>query len=269
MKIDIEGVMVDNITKDIALRKIEEFVSTNQPHLIVTTYSEFVVFAHSDPEYKKILNNAALSLADGVGVLWAAKFLSLKANSKLHAAWQVVYTGASLVFNPGYSRTVLSEKISGSRFIWDIATLAEQKGFTLGLVGGFDEVAVITKKKLELKFPSLKVSIAESPQTFTDSVQKIAASNTDILLFAYQPPKQEKWLAEHLDLLNVKVAMGVGGTFDYIAGKRVKVPVFMQRVGLEWLWRLITQPWRIKRMWNAIAVFIAIVYNYKVKQQVL
>jgi N-acetylglucosaminyldiphosphoundecaprenol N-acetyl-beta-D-mannosaminyltransferase len=94
-------------------------------------------------------------------------------------------------------------------------------------------------------------------------IKEINDSNSDILLIAYSPPKQEQWLYENIQKLNVKMAMGLGGTFDYIAGKQVLPPNFMHQMGLEWLWRLITQPWRIKRIWNAVPVFIWKIYKYK------
>jgi N-acetylglucosaminyldiphosphoundecaprenol N-acetyl-beta-D-mannosaminyltransferase len=235
---------------------------------LVTAYSEFIVFAQNDPQYQQVLNNADLSLPDGIGILWAAKYLSLSAKNKLQAVWQVVYTGASLIFNPGYCRTVLSEQVTGRKLVWDIAKLAAENDFSLALAGGIDGVANGAAERLKSKFPNLKINLALSdfPEFNGDVAQKIQASNSDILLIAYQPPKQEKWLAQNLSKLNVKVAMGLGGTFDYLAGKRAEAPGLIHHMGIEWLWRLITQPWRVKRIWNAIVVFIRTVYRNKVNK---
>ncbi|MBI3952373.1 MAG: WecB/TagA/CpsF family glycosyltransferase [Candidatus Doudnabacteria bacterium] len=269
MKVDIAGVLVDNISKEETLKKIDEFVSSGNPHLIVTTYSEFIVYASRDSSYKKVLNSADLSLPDGIGILWAAKLLKLKVKSEklkvLECLWQVIYSGASIIFKPSFVRSEIKEQITGSRLIWDIARLASEKGYSISLIGGEDGVGVLAGIELKKKFPELKINLIVSGNTFDDQLAGgIAGSNSDILLIAYSPPKQETWLAQNLSKLNVKVALGLGGTFDYIAKKRPKSPDFMHYMGLEWLWRLITQPWRIKRMWNAIPVFIAIVYSYKV-----
>ncbi|MGE5298165.1 MAG: HAD-IA family hydrolase [Acidobacteriaceae bacterium] len=269
-KIDVAGVNVDNITKQEALSKIESFVASGKPHLVTTVYSEFVVFARFNSEYRDALNSADLSLPDGVGILWAAKFLSLpltfssKFLKTLQAVFQLKLTLTSLIFYPSYCRTVIKEQISGSRFVWDIAGLCAKNNFSLGLVGGFDKVAEEAAKKLQEKFPQLKVSLALSGAKFDQSlVDRIKASSADILLIAYQPPQQELWLKQNLNKLNVKVAMGLGGTFDYLAGKRRASPPAFHALGLEWLWRLVTQPWRLKRMMNALPGFIFFVFRYK------
>lgn len=268
MKTDIAGVLVDNISKSEVLQKIDEFVAQGSSHQIVTTYSEFVVFASRDLEYLAVLNQADLSLPDGSGILWAAKYLSLNASHAFEAFVQVIWTGASLIFAPSYVKSIIREKISGSQLIWDIAKLAAEKNYSLALVGGGDSVAALSARALKAKFPTLRVNLAISGGKPFDeqTAREIAESNSDILLIAYQPPAQEKWIAANLSKLNVKVAMGVGGTLDYLSGKRVPAPTMFTSLGLEWLWRLISQPWRWKRMWNAIPVFISIVYNYKLNQ---
>jgi N-acetylglucosaminyldiphosphoundecaprenol N-acetyl-beta-D-mannosaminyltransferase len=267
MKINVAGVFVDDLTKPEVLSKISQYVASGQPHLIVTTYSEFVVFAQNDPEYKKVLNEAAMSLPDGIGVLWAAKYLSLPAGNAIRALWQIVYTGASVIFNPGYVRSPIPEKITGSRLIWDIAELANNNGYTLALVGGENRAVTLASIKIKEKYPNLKLNSLGSDEKFDEQmVQKVAATNSDILLIAYQPPNQEKWLYNNLSRLNVKVAMGLGGTFDYLSGKRIPAPNFVHSLGLEWLWRLITQPWRLKRIWNAIVIYIFIIYKFKLNK---
>jgi N-acetylglucosaminyldiphosphoundecaprenol N-acetyl-beta-D-mannosaminyltransferase len=238
MKVDVAKVLVDNVTKEETISLIDEYIQSGKAHYIVTTYSEFVVFANRDQDYLEVLNKADLSLPDGIGVVWAGNFLS---GSK-----------------------VIKEKISGSKLIWDIAKQALEKNYSLALVGGQNSVAEQSAHALRMRFPNLKINLALSDRPFDRSTaQEIAKSNSDILCIAYAPPKQEKWMAENLSQLNVKVAIGLGGTFDYLAGKRRQSPDWMSNIGLEWLWRLITQPWRVKRIWNAIVVFPIIVFKYK------
>ena len=255
---------MDNVSKEETLKIIKEFVQSGKPHLVVTAYSEFIVFAQKDENYGKVLNRADLSLPDGIGILWAAKYLELRITDYGLRIYYLLKTLLAIVFNPKYIRTVIKEQVTGSHLIWDIAYLASEENYSLALVGGQGSVAAITANELKKKFSNLKVNLVVSGNAFDDQlVGEIAASNSDILLIAYSPPKQETWLAENLQKLNVKVAMGLGGTFDYIAKKRPKAPRFMHYMGLEWLWRLITQPWRIKRIWNAVPVFVWKVYKYK------
>ncbi len=264
MKVDIAGVFVDAVTKSETLNKLDEFLQAQQPRLVVTVYSEFIVFASHEDTYKRVLNHADLSLADGFGILWAAKYLSLPVLNPLLELLRLMLNLSRALFDKAYFKTVLPEVITGSRLVWDIAKLAAEKNYSLALVGGFNGVALAASQKLLEHYPNLKFNLVLSPAAFDDSVaEQINRSNSDILLIAYSPPKQEMWLAENLGKLNVKVALGLGGTFDYLAGKRVPAPNFISRLGLEWLWRLLTQPWRIKRMWNAVPNFIWTTYRYK------
>jgi len=267
MKVDILGVQVDSVTKHQALERVLGFARSGQPHRVATVYSEFVVEAHDNPAYRALLNSADLALADGVGILWAAKFLSLPKRGDVLTFINWLGSLASIIIAPESLKTVLPEKISGSRLIWDIAEMAAMEGFSLALVGGIDGVAEKSALLLKEKFPGLKVSLAYGPPEFDRSVvQRISQSNSDILLIAYSALKQEPWLAENLSSLNVKVAMGLGGTFDYLAGKREAAPEWMYRLGLEWLWRLVTQPERAARMWRAVPVFSLLILQHKLKQ---
>lgn len=273
MKVDIVGVLIDNVTKQEAIENIDRFVRSAKSAYIVTPYSEMIVFASKDPKYKKVLNQANLSLPDGIGILWAAKYLSLPLYTKyfilntIQAFWQVICSGASLIFYPSYCRTVIQQRVTGSELVDDIAALAHEKNYSIALVGGFDSAAVEASIRLKQLFPNLKINLTIANKPFNgQTVEEIFQSNSDILLIAYSPPKQELWIAENLKNLNVKVAIGLGGTFDYLARKRIMAPRFMRSLGLEWLWRLVTQPWRIKRMWNAVPKFIWVVYRYKIKQ---
>lgn len=264
MKTNVAGVLVDNLSKREVLDAMDGLIRSGQNSYIVTPYSELILFAMKRPEYKNVLNQAAISIPDGIGVLWAAKFLSLPATNSLQVLAQLMYTLAAILFNPKYIRSVIKERITGSRLVYDIAALAAQHNYSLALVGGEGDVAKKAAEKLQALNPGLRVNLAVSDEEFNDQmVEKIAASNSDILLIAYSPPKQETWLSENIQKLNVKVGIGLGGTFDYLAQKRAPAPQFLHYIGLEWLWRLITQPYRIKRMWNAVPVFVWEVLRYK------
>lgn len=271
MKIDIAGVLVDKITKEQVINELDKIVRTDRSVYLVTAYSEMIIFAQRDETYKRILNNAFLTLPDGFGILWAAKFHSLQPIAyylqPLSAFFQLIYSLIRALFDKSYFRTVLPEVITGSRLIWDIAKLASEKNYSLALVGGTDSVAAQSANELKKVFPNLHINLTLSGDlAFNEkTVKEIAVSNSDILLIAYSPPRQEIWLSENLQALNVKVAIGLGGTFDYISGHKKSAPITVHKLGLEWLWRLITQPYRIKRIWNAVPVFVWKIYKYKVK----
>lgn len=262
MKIDVAGVNIDNLSKDEVLRKVDEFVESKEPHYIVTPYSEMIVFAQRDENYKNVLNHAGLALPDGIGILWAAKYLSLKSRH-----FSLLTSLAAIIFKPKYIRSVVREQITGSRFVYDLAKLAARKNYSLALVGGQGNVAAQASYELKKHFPNLNIKLAVSGRPFDDRIVKeIHDSNSDILLLAYSPPKQEVWMSRNYQNLNCSVTIGLGGTFDYLAGIRPSAPHFLRYLGLEWLWRLITQPWRIMRMWNAVPVFIWKVYRYKLRR---
>ena len=121
----------------------------------------------------------------------------------------------------------------------ELVKIAAEKGFTTGFLGGRDKVAEKSAECLKKKYPKLKVSfVSEEPE-------KIPAA--DILFVAFGAPKQEYWIAANLDKIPVRVTMGVGGAFDYISGRAPRAPRWIRDLGFEWLFRLIIQPWRIKR----------------------
>jgi len=152
------------------------------------------------------------------------------------------------------------EKIVGAGLILDIAKLARDNNLSVYLLGGYADTPKIVAEKLNATLYSNK-----NPGD-ASVIEDINESNPDILLVAYGPIKQEKWIYENLPkLTSVKLVIGVGGSFDYIAGKRLSPPKWMRKIGLEWLWRLITQPQRIKRIWQATFSLIYNVIKYKVR----
>lgn len=216
----ILGVKVDAHTRHEALERVDTLMHSSGQHLITTPNPEIVVAAQQDAEFCKILNQAALALPDGVGLMFAAWLLN----------------------HP------FQERIAGSDFVWDLARLAAKRGYTIQLMGGKVGVAQEAAKRLKIKVERLK----------------IVEANPDILLVALGHGKQEKWIVEHLqELPSVKIAMGVGGALDFIAGHVTRAPRLLRLLGLEWLWRLVRQPWRAPRIWRAVVVFSWLVLRAK------
>jgi len=219
----ILGVRVDSVDYGQALSLIEDFVLSGAPHQVVTINPEFIVAAQSDDDFRDILNVSSLSLPDGVGLLWAARFLG----------------------HP------LQERVTGTDTVQRIAALAAQKSYSLFLLGAAPGVAVATAARLCQTYPGLRVAGAHagSPALEEDEiVSLIQRAKPNILFVAYGAPAQDKWIARNLERLGVPVAMGVGGAFDFISGRAKRAPRWLQHVGLEWLHRLLHEPWRWRRM---------------------
>lgn len=213
-----------------AMAATKELLHDGKQHLVTTPNPEMIVAAQQSAVFMNVLNQADLALPDGRGLLWAAKYL-----------------GAGL----------LPERVSGVDYVTKLAAKHNGKPHTWFLLGAAPGVADAAREKLIAQFPELQIvgTYAGNPDD-TTSIAKINASGADVLLVAYGHDKQESWIAAHLvDIPSVKLAMGVGGTFDFIAGKAKRAPQWMRSIGLEWLWRLILQPSRIKRIYTAVVVF--------------
>ena len=236
-------VNVHALTNAQTLALIESFIVDGKPHQLVTVNPEFVVEAQHDNEFRYIINKAALALPDGIGLLKAAKFLKTKP---------------------------LPERVPGSDLVVRLAELSHQKGYRIYFLGAWQGVAEKAIEKLKMRFPQLQVAgaFAGSPALEENEaiIQRILPTQPDILLVAYGAPRQDKWIARNLAQLNIPVCIGVGGSFDFIAGVAKRAPVWLQNLHLEWLHRLIMQPWRWRRIWNAVVVFSWLVFWNRLKK---
>jgi N-acetylglucosaminyldiphosphoundecaprenol N-acetyl-beta-D-mannosaminyltransferase len=221
--IDVLGVRVDDASYDDLLAAVDAFVASGQPHQIVTLNPEMLVAAHGDPAFRRMLNAAALNVADGVGLMWAARLLG----------------------HP------LRERVTGSDGIYRLAAHCAQRGYRPFLLGAAPGVAEIVAERLAASNPGLDVAgvYAGSPRADEedDIIQRVWAAAPDLLLVAYGVPVEETWIARNGERLGVPVQVGVGGAFDFVAGVTRRAPAWMRRAGLEWLHRLAREPWRWRR----------------------
>lgn len=240
MKADILGVKIDRISLDESLTKIEKWVRNPGKHYIVTPNLEFILAAQKDPEFKEILNKADLAIPDSSSL--GLSYWLLK-RSRLERAFYW-----PLFFFPK-KQVMQFEVVAGTDLMESLCKLAAEKGFVTGFLGGGDLVAQKAAECLQKKYPNLKVAFAVSGGRIKDnqSESNITIKPVDILFVAFGHIKQEKWIAKNLDKIPVKVAMGVGGAFDYLSGSVPRAPRWLRSMGFEWLFRLIIQPWRIKR----------------------
>lgn len=207
------------LTKNKDYKKVLKYISkvsknSSKKSHIVTINSEIIMLGRSDIKYEKVLKEADLIVPDGVGVLWAGKMFGHSLDSRVH--------GADLI-----------EKT---------AKLSEKTGITIGLVGGDKNVALEASICLKKTYPKAKINFAVEEWNKIKGTKKC-----DVLFVALGSPKQEVWINKNLPNINVEVAIGIGGAFDFLSGKVRRAPKWIQRTGLEWLFRLIIQPWRIKR----------------------
>lgn len=240
---------------------------------IVTPNPELVLASVENRLLRKALNSAEFAVPDGIGLAQAAKFLSLPApkNIVLRGATtfcQGVLVGMATLF---YKKWLTDELniVKGRELFAGLIELAEKKRWRVFMLGGKDNEADMAAKKLRYRHSKLKVMWANGPKVNAngepvaeidkklqkDVIDRINAFAPQILFVAFGNPKQEVWIQRNLVRLNVGAAMAVGGTFRYIAGLSKLPPKFMEDVGLEWLWRVLTEPVRLRRIWNAVVVF--------------
>lgn len=270
--IEVAGLRVNPFTKQQLLEVIGERLKENKKTFLTTVYSEFLYHALRDRNVMILLNSADISIADGVGIVWADYFLSRPLNKysfylRIIQAWfQVIYTGASILLSPYriYGNRI-PEKIVGADLIWDLANLAEANNYSMYLLGSRGEVADITAQKLKARFPKLNI-VGTSNKEWTDEsiIEDVVKTSPDMLLVAFNPRIQEQWILKHLPNIPVKFAVGLGGTFDYVSGQKTPPPRFIRDAGLEWLYRFVTQPRRFSRIINAFWGLIISLVRYKV-----
>jgi len=270
--VSVAGLKVTAARKADVLLQIVERMGQSQKTFITTPYSEFLMAARHDPAVMNMLNRSDIAIADGIGIIWAAKYLSLKLLFRsrglrfIQAIWQMKYSGAAILLKPSFVYSVIPEKIVGADFAWDLARLADQNHWSIYLLGGFDDTTARAAERFRKKYPDLVVHQSNKNPDNDTVIGDIQSVKPDILMVAYGPIKQEQWIVDNWANLPVRAAIGLGGTFDYIAGKRANPPRFLRYTGLEWLFRLFTQPKRAKRIYNATFGLIGEMIKYKINQ---
>lgn len=239
-RIEILSVPFDAVTYEQALEVIAGFIERNEKVHVTTPNPEMLVEASRNKPFLKVLQKSALALPDGIGILWAAR-----------------------VFHHQ-----LPQRVTGIDLMQKMVEHSEKTGWTLFFLGAQEGVASIAAENLKRRYPQTHIvgTYAGSPSMEEADliVDRINQAAPQILFVAYGSPAQEFWIARNLARLpTVRVAMGVGGAFDFMAGKIRRAPRLMQRLGLEWLWRLLREPWRCRRIWRATLTFSTLVLRKK------
>jgi lipopolysaccharide heptosyltransferase II len=220
----ILGRRVDDVTPDEALGRIAGFVAEGGAHQVVTLNPEILMASRREAPLAAAIEAAALVVPDGIGLVWASRWLGRP----------------------------LRQRVSGSDLVPRLAALAAARGWGIFLLGAAPGVADVAAAKLRAANPTLRIAGtyagSPSPEEEEAIVARIRAAAPQMLFVAYGAPAQDLWIARNLARLGVPVAIGVGGTLDFIAGTRRRAPAWVQRVGLEWLYRLWQEPRRWRRM---------------------
>lgn len=233
---NILGVKIDNLSREEILEKIEGFLQGNDFHQIATINPEFILKAQEDGEFKKILNNCDLNITDGFGI----KLAFLRVGKKLKT------------------------RIAGVDLMEEILKIANDRGLEIFLVADKNGLSTYeeTKNAIFKKYPNLKIGGVNLDKNI--SSYELQVASREIIFCSFGAPFQEKFL-HSLKTLNdskIRLTMGVGGSFDYLTGKIKRAPQWMRQLGLEWLFRLIQQPNRFRRIFNAVIIFpIKIIIN--------
>ncbi len=271
-KIDILGIPVDSFTKEQARRYLQQKISSGTSMQINTINVEFLHRAISDQAVAEMIRSSSLNFADGVGVLWAAKFLTL--DFPKNYFWRhivgflkLLLSLTTIIIYPGYIRKPIPERIPGSDFIYDLSKFAVRNNLKVFLLGGDPSVPEQAALKLQTDVLDLRVAGTYEGSPKIEDEEKIISivkkSEADILFVAYGVPAEELWLERNLGKTGAKIGIGVGGTFDFLAGRKKRAPKIVRLIGLEWLWRLILEPRRYRRQ-LALPKLVWQVFKYKI-----
>lgn len=272
MKIDILSVPVDAVSFDQAVEQIIAFTKDEGSHYVVTANPEMVVEAQKNLAFREALQHANLVVPDGVGLLPIAHFLSqneAENRGKIPLLAQLI-TLLLRTFSNQNSFKPLNQTVNGVDLVQALCKRAQTEDIAVIFLGGNPGEAEKAKEMIQRQFPSLTImsdagarNIAQESDVEWERVRNLVASQqSPVLLFiAYGHPKQELWIAKHLRELPNTTAMGVGGTFTYIGQTKKRAPVLLRRIGLEWLWRLASEPSRFKRIYTASIYFPYLAYK--------
>jgi N-acetylglucosaminyldiphosphoundecaprenol N-acetyl-beta-D-mannosaminyltransferase len=234
-KVEIVGVNISNVDMNEASGILTEYLEGAMCSMVFTPNSEILVEAVKDREFEEVLNKGDLVVPDGIGVVIAS----------------------------GFYGTPFKERVAGFDLMIRLMEIADKKGSSIYLLGGKEGVASEAAIKLTERYSGLRIAGTRNGYFDTASEEKIVEdinnSNADILLAALGAPKQEKFIYKHKDELKVRIAMGIGGSLDVLAGRAKRAPEFFQKAGLEWFYRLIKEPKRIIRIMR-LPKFVALAF---------
>lgn len=234
-KENILGVNVSVTSYNELKKYIEEDIKNNKKSFIVAINPEKILKAREDEKLKDLLNSADYQIPDGIGVVYASKLKKGKIKSR----------------------------ITGIDCMEMLCREANDKGYKIFLYGAKKDIIKEAKKRLEEKFENIKIvgAIDGYEKNNDKIIKEINKSKADIIFVALGSPKQENWILENKDKVCIKIFQGVGGSFDVISGNIKRAPIWMQKIGLEWLYRLIKEPKRIFRQIKLVKFLVLVLFK--------
>ena len=223
-RLEILGIGIDRIDSNEALRQIGQFIASGTPHQIVTANAEIIYQANKNEKMKNVINAAQMVTADGSGVVWASRQLGQP----------------------------LAQRVTGIDLVNSICEQAAKDKWKIYILGSAPGVADTAANNIRDRFPGCNIVGTHhgyfNEQEEAQIIAELEQLQPDVLFVALGAPKQEYWIADHIQQLNIPVAMGIGGSMDVLSGNVKRAPKWMQKMSLEWLYRLLIQPTRFKRV---------------------
>lgn len=237
--IELLGVRIDDVDMAASLEAIDGFIRSRTPHIVATCDASCVVIAQTDRELRDIVNSADLVTPDSIGILWAARLNGM----------------------------ALAERVSGCDMLVLLCERASCSGHRIFLLGAAPGVADAAADNLRQRYPGLNIVGTQhgyfKPEETESVLDAIRNAQPDLLFVAFGIPMQEKWIRRHMESLGVPVCMGIGGSLDVLSGKVKRAPRWMQRHGLEWVYRLASNPKKIGKVMT-LPVFVFMVLRAKI-----
>jgi N-acetylglucosaminyldiphosphoundecaprenol N-acetyl-beta-D-mannosaminyltransferase len=244
MRVKILNTYVNVVSMNETVSLVEKIIKERKPTQHVVINALKVNLMEDDSELRRIINSCPLINADGASIIWAAKRLGIP----------------------------LKERVTGCDLFQELVKVASVKGYKIYLFGAKEEVVTRVKSIFEQKYPGIQIAGYRNGY-FTEAdepeiVKNMSESGADMMFVAFSSPKKEYWVNKYLNQLNIPFVMGVGGSFDIVAGVTERAPVWWQEHGLEWLYRFIQEP---RRMWKRYIIgnarFVGLTYKYRARQK--
>ena len=244
MRVKILNTYVNVVSMNETVSLVEKIIKERKPTQHVVINALKVNLMEDDSELRRIINSCPLINADGASIIWAAKRLGIP----------------------------LKERVTGCDLFQELVKVASVKGYKIYLFGAKEEVVTRVKSIFEQKYPGIQIAGYRNGN-FTEAdepeiVKNMSESGADMMFVAFSSPKKEYWVNKYLNQLNIPFVMGVGGSFDIVAGVTERAPVWWQEHGLEWLYRFIQEP---RRMWKRYIIgnarFVGLTYKYRARQK--